>query len=297
VSNAPTGFNGFQPETTSARSRRADFDLSRRVSGLRSDVDFLINNPVVGPEGPQGPDGPTGPPGTSGGGAIMDVWVWISAATSPAGGNTIGATRVAVDNDAPSASTNLLIHKESKNANIDYGGTISTLSAGDHVYLQAKSNANSFHRYTVTGPPTLNGSTTYVVPVSTDSGSAAGTEPQNGADVLVSFQIQFGPIRRTINTQAGTTYTPVLTDENRYISMTNAGASTLTLPSNATRAFAIGAEIEVVWWGTGQPTIVAGSGATVSSTVGSAPKLRVRYSWAILKKMAANDWLVVGDIA
>jgi hypothetical protein len=295
VSNTPVGFNGFQPETTSARSRRADFDLWRRVSTLRGDVDFLINNPTPGPEGPQGADGPTGPPGATGGGSIMDVWVWIAAATTPAGGNTIGATRVAVDTDAPSAATNVLIHKESKNANIDYGGTISALSAGDHVYMQAKSNANSFHRYLVTGPPTLNGATTYVIPVSTDSGSAAGSEPQNGADVLVSFQIQFGPIRRTVNTQAGTTYTPVLTDENRFISLTNAAAITVTLPTNATRAFAIGAEIVFMWYGVGQPSFVGASGVTVNGTPGV--KLRARYSWAIAKKIDTNEWVLFGDLS
>jgi hypothetical protein len=125
------------------------------------------------------------------------VWVWISAAT-PTG--TIGATRVAVDTDAPSQASWLRIHKECSSRQIDYSASITTLKAGDHIYLQAKSNYASFHRYTVTGAPTIVGTppTTWVVPVTTASGSTPGTEPSNGADVLVVFELTAPPAVREL---------------------------------------------------------------------------------------------------
>ena len=168
---------------------------------------------IVGPQGPTGPTGPTGSTGPTGaqgptgsqgvqgpagitgaqgiagpagGGTVADLWVWLAAATS----STVGATRVGVNHDAPGSATFMWIHKESANANIDYSTTIAAVVAGDHVYLQAKANASSFHRYTVTGAPTLQGGTTWRIPVTTDSGSPSGTEPANGADVLVAFQFQ-----------------------------------------------------------------------------------------------------------
>jgi hypothetical protein len=64
------------------------------------------------------------------------------------------------------------------------------LVAGDHIYLQSKANAASFHRYTITSAATLIGGTTWQFGVTTDSGSPSGTEPANGADVLLAFQFQ-----------------------------------------------------------------------------------------------------------
>jgi hypothetical protein len=113
--------------------------------------------------------------------------VWIAAATSS---STIGATRVAVNHDLPGSATELLIHKEGAASGIDWSTTIDALTTGDHIYLQAKANATSWHRYTITGDGTLAGGTTWHIPVTTEAGSPQGTEPNNGADVLVAFQFK-----------------------------------------------------------------------------------------------------------
>jgi len=58
--------------------------------------------------------------------------------------------------------------------------------------------------------------------------------------------------------------------------------------------------INFVWiTGAGQPTIGATTPGTttISSTAGVTPKLRVANSVASAIKLAANSWLVVGDIA
>ena len=123
-------------------------------------------------------------PSPLGGGTVQDLWVWLAPATSA----TVGATRIGVNNDAPSQATECWIHKEAKNNNIDYSATISKLVINNHVQLQTKSNATSFHQYRVTALPSLQGGTTWKIPVITETGSAVGTEPQSGTDVLVTFQ-------------------------------------------------------------------------------------------------------------
>lgn len=55
----PKGLGGYQPDTKSPSSRRADFDLRRRIgSGGGSGTPG-----PPGPTGPPGPPGPSGPPG------------------------------------------------------------------------------------------------------------------------------------------------------------------------------------------------------------------------------------------
>ena len=103
------------------------------------------------------------------------------------------------------------------------------------------------------------------------------------------------PIRRTLNAQTGTTYTPVVADENTMVTLSNAAAITVTLPSNATQPIPIGAETDYLWLGVGQPSFAAGSGATVNATPGL--KLRARYSAATAKKIATNDWVIIGDLS
>lgn len=98
-----------------------------------------------------------------------------------------------------------------------------------------------------------------------------------------------------VNAQTGTTYAPVLTDQGKLVTCTNAAAITVTLPSNTTTAFPVGTQIDFVGMGAGLVTFAAGAGATAVAT----PSLvtRAQYSAATAVKLATNDWLVVGDMA
>jgi len=74
------------------------------------------------------------------------------------------------------------------------------------------------------------------------------------------------------------------------------------IPTDATFNFAVGTEVNFFWiTGVGQPKIVAvtpGTTAVISTGATSAsPKLRVANSAATCIKLAANSWLVVGDIS
>jgi len=84
--------------------------------------------------------------------------------------------------------------------------------------------------------------------------------------------------------------------------MNNAATQQFQIPTDATYNFAVGTEINVFWiTGAGQPTMAAvtpGTTTVISTGATSAtPKLRVANSGATLKKLAANSWIVFGDIA
>lgn len=97
-------------------------------------------------------------------------------------------------------------------------------------------------------------------------------------------------------------YTFANGDAYNIFSMNNAVSKQFSIPTDATHNFGIGTEINVFWiTGAGQPTIGAvtpGTTTVISTGATSAtPKLRVANSGATCKKLAANSWIVFGDIA
>lgn len=102
--------------------------------------------------------------------------------------------------------------------------------------------------------------------------------------------------RRGVNTQAGTSYTGVLADAGKVIEMNNVSANTCTIPPNSSVAYPIGTYIDIVQYGSGQTTIVAGSGVTIRSK-NSALKIANRYGGASLYKRGTNEWVCVGDLS
>jgi hypothetical protein len=105
-----------------------------------------------------------------------------------------------------------------------------------------------------------------------------------------------------IDAKTGTTYTFVLADaNNELITASNASAQTYSIPTNASVAFPIGSQINIIQIGAGQVTINAvTSGTTTVLSNGAtpaAPKLRTQYSSATLIKVGTDAWYVVGDIA
>jgi hypothetical protein len=106
----------------------------------------------------------------------------------------------------------------------------------------------------------------------------------------------------TIDPKTGTTYTFVLQDaNNELITASNASAQTYSIPTNASVAFPIGCQINIIQIGAGQVTInaVTSGTTTVLSTgaTAAAPKLRAQYSVATLIKAGTDLWYVTGDIA
>jgi hypothetical protein len=110
----------------------------------------------------------------------------------------------------------------------------------------------------------------------------------NGATIGTSI------INLAINAQTGTTYTPVLADNGKLVTLSNASAITLTVPTNASVAYATGAQINIQAIGAGQVTVVGDTGVTVNGT-GTA--LRAQWSAATLVKLGTDSWTLIGDLA
>ncbi len=100
----------------------------------------------------------------------------------------------------------------------------------------------------------------------------------------------------TLNAQTGTTYTLVSGDVNKLVTLSNAGAITLTVPNGV---FTVGQQINIQQIGAGQVT-VASDGTTVLTSTGAtstAPKLRAQYSAATIICTSSNNFTVIGDLS
>jgi len=98
-----------------------------------------------------------------------------------------------------------------------------------------------------------------------------------------------------INAQTGTTYTLAFNDIGQLVTLDNASAITLTIPTNASVAFPIGTTINLYRKGAGTVT-VGGASVTIRSA-DSKLKLRVQYSTASLTKIGTDEWVLFGDIS
>lgn len=104
----------------------------------------------------------------------------------------------------------------------------------------------------------------------------------------------YAPLNLTQNVQTETTYTFVLTDAGKLVELNNSSAITVTVPTNASVAYPIGTQINILQTGSGQVTVSAGS-TTVNATPGL--KLRAQWSSATLIKRNTDTWVLVGDLS
>jgi hypothetical protein len=100
----------------------------------------------------------------------------------------------------------------------------------------------------------------------------------------------------SFNAQTGTTYTLVASDLGKMVTLSNAGAITLTVPPSV---FASGNIINIQQIGVGQVTLAQGAGVTITSTgaTASAPKLRAQYSAGAILCTGSNTFTVIGDLS
>lgn len=99
-----------------------------------------------------------------------------------------------------------------------------------------------------------------------------------------------------LNAQTGTSYTLVLGDAAKTITLTNAAAITLNVPTNASVAFAIGTQIMLYQGGAGQVSVVATTPATTTIRAqGTKTKITGQYGVACLMKLATDEWVLFGN--
>ena len=98
-----------------------------------------------------------------------------------------------------------------------------------------------------------------------------------------------------LTSDTSTAYTLVLGDQGNHVSLSNASAITVTVPTNSSVSYTTGTEICLFQAGAGQVTIQGDSGVTLNAA-DSELKTRVQYSSAILYKVSTDTWLVAGDL-
>ena len=190
----------------------------------------------------------------------------VTAGTGLSGGGTSGTVTVSLSTPVSVAN----------------GGTgISSFGTGVATFLGTPSSAN-------------------LAAALTDE-TGTGLAVFNDTPTLATPTLNDPKINLAFDAQTGTTYTTVLNDNGQIVTMNNASANTLSIPTNASVAYPVGTQINVLQIGAGQTTIQAvTSGTTTILSTGAtatAPKIRARYGMATCIKAATDTWYVVGDIS
>ena len=244
-------------------------------------------------------------------------------ATSRSGATVTITTRGYDGTTAASHNAGAVIYPVPSAIDFDEANSlVSGITAGTGIAMAGSTSGSTLLKSTAVA-----GSTTVTIPAVTDTLVAKTT-----TDVLTNKDLTSGTntFPTTLATLASPTFTGTVTipagavisapkinstytaktasytfasgDEGQLFSMNNAATQQFNIPTDATFNFAVGTEIDMFWTtGAGQPTVGAvtpGTTTVVSTGATSAtPKLRVALSGATAKKLAANSWIVFGDIA
>jgi hypothetical protein len=123
--------------------------------------------------------------------------------------------------------------------------------------------------------------------------------PAATGDVLTAATVN-SLVTFTINTQTGTTYTAVSTDQYQVlVTMNNASANAFKIPTNASVAFPTGTCITVLNLGAGTCTISAvtsGTTTVVSSGAVTAQPTLAQYKTAVCLKTGTDTWVIAGAV-
>lgn len=131
-----------------------------------------------------------------------------------------------------------------------------------------------------------------IAPLSVTTGKLADGSVTQGKLAVGPATAGFNSVQ---NQQTGTTYTLVLSDLGKLVELNNASAITVTVPANATAAFAVGDRIDLLQTGAGQVTIAPAVGVTINAE-GSKNKLAGQWAACTLIKRATDTWVVIGNI-
>jgi len=127
--------------------------------------------------------------------------------------------------------------------------------------------------------------------------------PYNGFAVLVFSGIpqtyylyESNQLDWSFNEQTGLTYTLSLSDRSKIVTVDNASANTVTIPTNAAIEFPVGTEIRVLQVGAGTTTIQGDTGVTLNGVSSGSGAMTGQWDEVRLYKKASDEWYAVGGI-
>jgi len=102
-------------------------------------------------------------------------------------------------------------------------------------------------------------------------------------------------IAGAVNAQTGTSYTSVIGDAFKTVTMSNGSANKLTIPPNSSVAYAIGDRIDVVMLGSGTTSIQGGTGVTLNAVSTGTVAIAAQFAAVSCLKIATDTWVAMGN--
>ena len=179
------------------------------------------------------------------------------------------------------------------------GNNSTRLATTAYVDTLGATKAASSHAHAIADVTSLQASLDAKAPLASPALTGTPTAPSaagytDSAQIATTAQVFDTVTTVPENAQTGTTYPLVLGDAGRMVTLNNAAAIALTIPTAAAVAFPVGTRIDILQFGAGQVTV--GGSVTIRSSGGKL-KLSGQYSGATLWKRATNEWALIGDIA
>lgn len=205
---------------------------------------------------------------------------------------------IRLNNATPASATAIYVDLQ------DTNGTVITtwldaIAVGSRIRLYRLSAPVNYAEYAVTSVTTVTGyrniAVTYVSGNGTFDGTTGNTGlsyTAGGATGATGAAGSFASAQTLLAVTGA--YTLVLTDAGKYLRGSNASAFSITVPLNATVAFATGTHIDFIQSGAGQITFAATGGVTINATPGL--KLTGQWAGATLVKVGTDEWDLVGNL-
>ena len=117
------------------------------------------------------------------------------------------------------------------------------------------------------------------------------TTPQLGGNLDLNGKA----IPLAINAQTGTTYTAILSDSEKIITLNNASAVTMTIPANASVEYPVGTKLNFMQLGVGKVTVEITSD-TLTYNSALTTSLNGQYAVATAVKISSTVWVLFGNL-